>query len=44
MTEKFYTTGNYKPDYSIYSGEINIEDFNTYSPNKKRISRCRYET
>lgn len=38
MTEKFYTTGNYKPDYSIYSGEINIEDFNTYSPNKKRIS------
>lgn len=37
-TTKNYVTGNYKPDYSVYSGEINIEDFNTYSPNKKRIS------
>lgn len=37
-TTKNYATGNYKPDYSVYSGEINIEDFNTYSPNKKRIS------
>lgn len=37
-TTKNYVTGNYKPNYSTYSGEIDIEDFNTYSPNKKRIS------
>lgn len=37
-TTKNYVTGNYKPDYSVYSGEINIEDFSTCSPNKKRIS------
>ena len=34
----YYTTRNYKPDHSTFSGEIDIEDFNTYSPNKKRIS------
>ena len=38
MTENYYTTGNYKPDRSTFSGEIDIEDFNTYSPNKKRIN------
>ena len=38
MTTTFYRTGNYKPDHSTFSGEIDIEDFNTYSPNKKRIS------
>ena len=38
MTRNYYTTGNYKPDHSTFGGEIDIEDFNTYSPNKKRIS------
>ena len=38
MTRNYYRTGNYKPDHSTFSGEIDIEDFNTYSPNKKRIS------
>ena len=38
MTRNYYTTGNYKQDYSTFGGEIYIEDFNTYSPNKKRIS------
>ena len=40
MTETInnYTTGNYKPNHSTYSGEITIEDFNTYTPNKKRIN------
>lgn len=38
MTENFYTTGNYNVDYSSFGGEIEIEDFNTNSPNKKRIS------
>ena len=37
-TKTYQKTGNYKPNYSTYSGEIDIEDFNTYSPNKKRIS------
>ena len=43
MTETInnYTTGNYKPNHSTYSGEITIEDFNTYTPNKKRISNQR---
>ena len=31
-------TENYKTDYSAYGGEIDLDDFNTYSPNKKRIS------
>ena len=38
MTENYYRTGNYKPDHSTFGGEIEIEDFNTYFPNKKRIS------
>lgn len=41
MTGKFNTektTKNYRPDYTQYSGEIQIEDFNTYIPNKKRIN------
>lgn len=38
MTRNYYTTGNYKTDHSTFGGEIDIEDFNTYSPNKKRIS------
>lgn len=38
MTVTNFYTENYKPDYSTYSGEIAIEDFNTYLPNKKRIS------
>ena len=38
MTRKYYRTGNYKPDHTTFSGEIDIEDFNTYSPNKKRIN------
>ena len=41
MTEnitKYYTTGIYKQDHTIYSGEISIEDFNTYQPNKNRIN------
>ena len=37
-TKTYQKTGNYKPNYSTYSGEIDIEDFNTYSPNKKRIN------
>lgn len=37
-TTTYQKTGNYKPNHSTYSGEIDIEDFNTYSPNKKRIS------
>ena len=37
-TKTYYTTGNYKPDHSTFGGEIDVEDFNTYSPNKKRIS------
>ena len=38
MTRNYYRAGNYKPDHSTFSGEIDIEDFNTYSPNKKRIN------
>lgn len=40
MTETInnYITGNYKPNHSTYGGEIDIEDFNTYTPNKKRIN------
>lgn len=40
MTEtetRNYYTRNYV-DHSTFGGEINIEDFNTYLPNKKRIS------
>ena len=38
MKRNYYRTGNYKPDHSTFGGEIDVEDFNTYSPNKKRIS------
>ena len=38
ITKIYHKSGNYKPNYSTYSGEIEIEDFNTYFPNKKRIS------
>lgn len=38
MTRNYYTIGNYKPDHYTFGGEIEIEDFNTYSPNKNRIS------
>ena len=38
MTRNYYKTRNYKTGHSTFSGEIQIEDFNTYSPNKKRIS------
>ena len=38
MTKNFYTTGNYKADHSTFGGIIDIDDFNTSSPNKKRIS------
>lgn len=34
----YYTTSSNYTDHSTFGGEITIEDFNTYSPNKKRIS------
>ena len=34
----YYTTPSNYADHSTYSGEITIEDFNTYSPNKRRIN------
>lgn len=33
-----YCASNNHVDHSTFGGEITIEDFNTYSPNKKRIS------
>ena len=38
MTRNYYKTGNYKTGHSTFSGKIDIEDFNTSKPNKKRIS------
>ena len=38
MAKEIYRTKKYEENYSTFSGEIEIEDFNTYSPNKKRIS------
>lgn len=38
MKGTFNKTGTYTPDSAQYGGEISIEDFNTYEPNKKRIS------
>lgn len=38
MTRNYYRTKNYESDHSTFGGEIDIDDFNTYSPNKKRIS------
>lgn len=37
MTGTIKKTENHTPSFTQYGGEINIEDFNTYSPNKKRI-------
>jgi len=37
MTSGNYTSNNYI-SYSDFGGIIDIEDFNTYSPNKKRIN------
>lgn len=36
-TRKYCAPSNHV-DHSTFGGEITIEDFNTYSPNKKRIS------
>lgn len=38
MTDTHNKTKKYKTDYSIFGGNIEIEDFNTNFPNKKRIS------
>lgn len=38
MTKNLYKTENYKQDHSRFGGIIENEDFNTYSPNKKRIN------
>lgn len=38
MAKEIYRTKKYEENHSTFSGEIQIEDFNTYSPNKKRIS------
>ncbi len=38
MTENFCTTERFNADHSIFGGVIDIEDFNTNSPNEKRIS------
>ena len=37
MTENYYASSNFA-DHTTFGGTITIEDFNTYSPNKKRIS------
>lgn len=37
MTETLYRKENYKTDYSQFGGNIDIEDFNTDFPYKKRI-------
>lgn len=37
-TRNYYTPSNYTPDHSTFGGFIDIEDFNTDSPNKRRIS------
>ena len=34
----YYTTSSNYTDHTRFGGEITIEDFNTYFPNKKRIS------
>lgn len=34
----FYATKRFNTDHSTFGGEIDIEDFNTDSPNKNRIS------
>ena len=37
-TRNYFTTSSNYTDHSTYGGEITIEDFNTYSPNKRRIN------
>lgn len=39
MTEIINPKGIYKVNYSQFGGEIDIDDFNTSSPNKRRISK-----
>lgn len=34
----YITSNKYKTDHSTFGGIIDIEDFNTYTPNKRRIS------
>ena len=41
MTER---TETFKPNYNQYGGEITIEDFDTYLPNKNRINNQAYAT
>ena len=38
MTGNYYTTGNYKPNYSNFGGEINFSDFCTdhHRPDKSK--------
>lgn len=38
MTNRNYCTSSNYADHTTFAGEITIEDFNTCSPNKKRIS------
>lgn len=38
MTEKFNRPRNYNVDHTRFGGEVDIEDFNTNSPYKKRIN------
>lgn len=37
MTGEFQKTKRYQTDYTIFGGMIDMEDFNTAAPNKKRI-------
>ncbi len=38
MTENFYTAERFNADHSSFGGIIDIDDFNTATPNKNRIS------
>ncbi len=38
MAAKIYNTGRHNTDHSMYSGEIEWDDFNTNTPNKNRIA------
>ncbi len=37
MAELFYKTKQYQTDYTTFGGTIDMEDFHTNAPNKKRI-------
>lgn len=39
MTANFRKNKTYNTNHCSFGGEIDIEDFNTYNPNKSRISR-----